>query len=422
MAAPGGRPASPAAVCGAVCAALACGGAEGGPDGGRVSVADSAGVRIVTSSGARWAPGEAWSVAETPRVTIGRLDGPEEYQLFVVTGARVLSDGRIAVANAGSHQVRFYDRRGEFASAAGGQGEGPGEFRGIRRMDVSAGDSLFVWDLPNRRLTVLAPDGRFVRDLRLEPPGERAFPNYVGRFADGSLLATIAQVIMQPPEDGSTLRRTNWLVRFSAEGLPRDTVAAAMTRGSFVKVSPGMDAIAIYTVPYDPGTLSQIAGTELHVTHGEAAEVRTYAAEGTLRRIARLPIPPRPVTGEVRAAAIAEALANYDEGDALRAAREAYDAMVFPTFLAAFDALVLDDTDHLWARRHVLPGETRASWSVLSPEGAYLGDVSLPADFELHHIGVDFIVAGTEDELGVERLLMLDLARPAGSDDDALPQ
>ena len=58
-----------------------------------VAVSDSAGVRVVESYEPQWNDGESWSVPSTPRVTIGVLDGAEEYQLFGVVAAARQSDG-----------------------------------------------------------------------------------------------------------------------------------------------------------------------------------------------------------------------------------------------------------------------------------------------------------------------------------------
>src|SRR5688572_1324263 len=79
----------------------------------RSAVRDSAGVSIVENVlDDRTA---ACAVSE-PSLTIGVTDGPPEYQFYRTFGARRLSDGRIAVVNQGTQELRFYDASGVFLS------------------------------------------------------------------------------------------------------------------------------------------------------------------------------------------------------------------------------------------------------------------------------------------------------------------
>ena len=42
-----------------------------------------------------------------------------------------LSDGRIAIVNQGSDEIRIYDANGRFVNTFGRKGGGPGEFRNV---------------------------------------------------------------------------------------------------------------------------------------------------------------------------------------------------------------------------------------------------------------------------------------------------
>src|SRR5688572_24932772 len=50
-----------------------------------------------------------WTVATSPVVSIGEVEGAQEYMFSQVVGAVRLSDGRFAVANGGSNELRVYD-------------------------------------------------------------------------------------------------------------------------------------------------------------------------------------------------------------------------------------------------------------------------------------------------------------------------
>ena len=67
----------------------------------------------------------------------------------------------------------------------GREGEGPGEFRSWAALLVSPGDSLFVFDSGNRRLSVFSPDHELVRESRIGLiPGDGFFR------ADGSVFVS----------------------------------------------------------------------------------------------------------------------------------------------------------------------------------------------------------------------------------------
>ena len=60
---------------------------------------DSAGIQIVESTAPAWEKGEAWRVDPAPILTIGVLEGLEEYQLFRAFSPVRTSRGEIVVVN-----------------------------------------------------------------------------------------------------------------------------------------------------------------------------------------------------------------------------------------------------------------------------------------------------------------------------------
>jgi hypothetical protein len=91
------------------------------------------------------------------------------------------SKGQFYVASpqAESSFVAVYSARGTLVGRRGKSGRGPGELDGIHYIRITAGDSLVVLD--DRRLSVFAPDGKFVRSNRL-PDGRRSSREDVRAF------------------------------------------------------------------------------------------------------------------------------------------------------------------------------------------------------------------------------------------------
>ncbi|MFV1989075.1 MAG: hypothetical protein ACC682_17520, partial [Gemmatimonadota bacterium] len=345
-----------------------------------------------------------------PVVSIGELDGADEYQLFNVRGARKLSDGRIVIANAGSHELRFYSAEGEYLSSTGGEGDGPGEFRALWSFDVTAEDSVFAWDQRQRRVSVLAPSGQYVRSFQLDPPAERVFPMFDRMLSDGGVLVTAGNIVSEAPQNGIR-RGTSRLLRYSAEGEPGDTLALLTTRGSLIRLLGGpQDGFSFDTVPFDPGPAWTRAPGGLFLAAGPQFEVRQLAATGALQRVFRIDGRPAPVTPELWESAVEMLVGGYSDASWAADTREAFLQAENPEFVPRIAALLSSD-GHLFARRYPMPGEDVAQWQVLDPSGVWLGTIATPAGLRVWQIGPDFVLGKLTDDLGVERVVVYRLHR-----------
>ncbi len=97
---------------------------SGDPVPGSAAVRDSAGITIVENTAPAWDDASAWHLPEDPVVTIGVVDGLDEYQLHRASKVFGLSDGRIVIANNGTYELRYYDAAGTFIQSVGGNGGG----------------------------------------------------------------------------------------------------------------------------------------------------------------------------------------------------------------------------------------------------------------------------------------------------------
>src|SRR5687768_1766770 len=83
-------------------------------------------VPVIHSDKPLWVKGREWRVEPRPLVDIGAVEADPMYEFSDVIGVLRLSDGRVAVANMASGEIRFYDKTGKFLLAAGRKGAGPG--------------------------------------------------------------------------------------------------------------------------------------------------------------------------------------------------------------------------------------------------------------------------------------------------------
>jgi hypothetical protein len=152
------------------------------------TVRDSSGVTIVENAGLTESHQVSWAIGSEPVVSIGTLEGDERYQLFRVVDALVLNDGRIAVANRGTSEIRTYDPEGRYLDSWGVAGEGPGEFTGLARIARWPGDSLLAWDFQLRRATVFDPEGAVGRSFSLASDDRVTTSELVAVFPGSRLL------------------------------------------------------------------------------------------------------------------------------------------------------------------------------------------------------------------------------------------
>jgi len=152
-----------------------------------VSRTDSAGIEIVDNLSPLWSEGEGWTADTQPIWEAGGGTPDSGPTLFRVGRAIRFPDGRVAVANGASRQIRLYDNAGRHLLDIGRDGEGPGEFRRVNRLWRIGGDSIMTYDGTLSRITVFDAQGRLGRTLLLRRQGAPLKPlecvrSTTGRF------------------------------------------------------------------------------------------------------------------------------------------------------------------------------------------------------------------------------------------------
>lgn len=123
--------------------------------------------RVIATLGGDDDPGSVWDRAAGRGCMVSRLSSGE----FLLSGV------------VGGGQVFLYDSDGGFSGTVGRRGQGPGEIRGMARLWVGPGDTLFVADDGNGRLQVLTSSGDFVRSFSVPAPYRR-----FARLNDGTFV------------------------------------------------------------------------------------------------------------------------------------------------------------------------------------------------------------------------------------------
>lgn len=172
-------------------------------------------VSVRTLSGSRWGD----TAALVPEITIGSIDGPDEYVIGAPTALAVGARGTIYVLDAQIPALRAYGPDGMFLRNVGRAGNGPGEYESPDGVAVLPDGRVLVRDPPNSRITVFDSAGTHLTEWSLSGGfnSDRRF--YTDTLGNSYVTALL--------ERG--LAPWQWkfgLVRYSASGEIVDTVPA----------------------------------------------------------------------------------------------------------------------------------------------------------------------------------------------------
>lgn len=384
---------------------VACGGGEAGVP--TASVRDSAGITIVenTGDGTVWAGGEAWVMSERPLLDIGTLEGDEAYQLFQVSDAVRLPDGRVVVANNGSSELRFFDANGRHLLSTGRKGEGPGEFQGLGAV-VLVRDSIAAYDWNLRRVSIFGLDGTFARSFGLQFPS--GSPQPVGTFADGRWLCS-TNMVFGPGEVSEVRRDTAAYYVFGNDGTLEDSLFATPSWEYYVKGTDRM--VMARSLPFGRGLAAATFADGFWAGVTDRYELRRYAPDGTLELVMRKAHTDQPVTDSDIEAYKADALEGIDNDNFRRQTEQMFQEMPIAGTMPAFSSITVDEQGDLWVSEYTAPRTPMRSWTVFDPDGRMLGALDLPADLRVFQIGRDFVLGVWRDDMDVEHVRVYRLVR-----------
>lgn len=346
-----------------------------------------------------------WRIGAEPSLSIGSVAGGGPDQLFRVTDATRLPDGRIVIANAGSSELRVFNPDGTHAATWGRRGEGPGEFASGSPAIVAQwpGDSVAA---PNRgRLSVFDKDGNHGRDVRLE----LVVANVVDLLPDGGIVTGgIARMHgAMTGSTGSVRPDVEWKV-LGADG------KLDASFGEF----PGTEWWAVFSLggqiessrvhPFGRNTVGAAWGDLVAIGDQASYEIKAFAADGSLVRIVRRDGDLEKPTRADLDAYWERRYADLPDDRRANSLREAKDVGLVDAY-PAFSRIVADRVGNLWVREY----RSRV-WTVFDREGGVQGLIEIPPRFGVFEIGEDYLLGLVRDELGVEYVQLWALDRGAG--------
>lgn len=344
------------------------------------------------------APSPDTIVVANPMIRVGgpEAEGPSVFGSVVQVKA--LTDGGFLVVDAqGEGSLRRFDASGDFVLEIGGRGDGPGEFNQPYRLLLS-GDTVRVWSLMPRRLSVFLVDGTFLRTEPVEKPSA-GLPFF--RAGDGFLdEREWGQTTDWRPPRAAVLRIVNGIAEDTLVGpypIPLfgwEIIDEATGTGRMVN-PPVFSARPPWTV----------CDGSLVWGNPDTGEVEFRDLRGRLDRVVELPGGRRPVSDQDRDAFVAAVVEEWgvppEEVGRLR--RE----MSFAEFAPRLTALLCSSSGQVWVSGFS-PSAPRPfdavgyEWTVLDPDGRTTAHVRFPDGFTLFDLTDDRAYGVRPGEFGVD--------------------
>lgn len=376
------------------------------PLGGYVAKRDSAGVSIVTVGEVAGGT-QTWRVGtDSPFLAIGvDLQASAEHLFTRIGDAMRLSGGGVIVADGGENEVREYDANGNYVATWGREGGGPGEFRNIDALERWGIDSVAVWDMFGRSLTVFDMAGKLGRTSRVPTDSNLSL---VGTIPDRRLVfgrVTTFRLDLGRGagqfDEGYFRERQTVEIRDSAGDVT--ALLGPFPSGELYTVRTS-ESLSITSILYSRQTVAGKWGSLIVAGPNDTYELRAYAGDGSLRKIVGLDRP------ETVATDVHRTVVCDGERDS-RPSKACDPDVPMASRLPMFDRVIGDRLGNLWVRDYDMPESDTTDWTVFDSAGNPIARTALPDNLNVREIGADYVVASQIDELGIHSLLVLPLHR-----------
>ena len=379
-----------------------------------VMEADSAGVRILTSTSDGWQRESSWRLELD--LDVGELNGPNAFAR--VRDVAIRRAGGLWVLDGQARRVRGFDDAGNEVLAFGGHGQGPGEFTFVSSIaELPDGDLVVAGSGPialyrfgpegQYQTMEVLPDSVFRKRSSAEiesrpPPG----PSF-GKWRVGPDGSVYVQTVVIDAE-GESIVRSDVLFRLMSGGQR----ATRLTQWNASLMEDGPAGTMRLLQP-DP-SWAAVADGGVWFTDGAAYELRRLDRSGNLITVLRRPAVAVPVSPSIQRG-VKQNLAETMDSEFQRMI---LDKAEFAANLpVTFGLWISEPSGRLWVgvRDPDLPWdyERANAWDVFEPDGNYLGRLPIPEGFRPTRITQDYVVGIWLDELDVSHARRYRIVRPA---------
>jgi hypothetical protein len=400
---------------------------DAGPGAAGVSVADSAGVRVVVNEAPP--PGgegaERLRLADEPFLQIGvGAEGDPELQFARISGVHRLAGGRIAVVDPWTPALFFFESDGEMVARWDRVGEGPGELQrasgtGGMRGSFTCGDgTLYV--VQQREIMAFDAEGVHLRTFALMPRAEV-------RGCSGERIVGVRQSTPWRDEPGIHVDSV-YLAMYDLDGEELAVVdSLPFQERNYSTIPSGRTGYA--PLVFGRSLAIGMGVGRIATGFGDGIEVELRDLDGVLGGIVRVRGRDRDISSEEIERFRDFVFNPWGGNDEERARLEGLLAEASEREMPGLAEILVAPGGGLWIRLydhldalafwdrsflvpHVFPEPERdraRHWVLLDAEGVWRGELEVPPDFEIHQVGEDWVLGVWRDALDVEYVRMIRL-------------
>jgi hypothetical protein len=378
-----------------------------------VATSDSSGVHIVTSRAAAWTAATEWKVGGKPTLQIGGGVTDTSALVGPVVGAFRAADGRVVVADQGTHSLRWFSADGKLLHVSGGEGEGPGEFRYIHKL-LEIGDSIGVYDAMQQRLSIFDANGTFARMLTIAGGDELPLGlEPIGRLSTGQWIAKASTTYSMGTPSGPA-RDSVWIWSLKPDGTAGTKIAAML--GSDALIASSSQFLQVMPAPFGRTTTIRVHDGMLWVGTADSYRIDGLDLQGRVITSVRLDQRPailEPERGKGAVDSLRKGTRTGPMAEMIgRAYDEALEKLALPEFEPPYSTFRIADDSTLWVEHFVTREHTGATkWDVFLPDGHWQGTITLPPGFTPTQISHAEILGIWKDPDGVDHVVAYPLER-----------
>lgn len=356
-----------------------------------------------------------WRLA-SPRLEFGLTTD----LLHLVSGAVLVADGTLAIADAGNHRIVLVSEEGNLIRVLGRRGDGPGEFRNLARIFHGGGDTLVTYDSRREHVAIWALESDETFDFRLPMIGDSR-PVVDGALDGSTLLLRIAKFESSGPD--RLYPSESVMLLYQPRLNSMRTIERRPGQYNYLVTEtfePGQMGQTTYRMPFLSKAHFAAAGPHYAVVPLDSTAVLISTLPPLAPRRVALPIPARPLTidvvTETRDSLLAEnASSRWGSVEAERRIRRVYsDDLPLPDYGPSVRRL-LAFGGHFWVEAFHQASEEYTQWYVVDPvAGAVVAGVRVPAGERILSGNRHSVVLLARTPMAEEFVRVRDLARPGG--------
>lgn len=386
---------------------LACG---GGTSGGAqaATTRDSAGVAILEYPKDAWEKATQWELSPQPLMVIGGDPADTTLDLSTSQIGALLSDNRVLVATFRPAQILLFSADGTTRTQIGREGEGPGEYRFVTRLEILGRDTIAAYEAVSRRTILFLPDGTPAGSIQYPVGGTIIPPTPIGHLADGTQLFQVVNPLGEPPAGAAKYYRVDFPVLAWRSGqAAMDTLfqlpGPVSMKGS-IDVGAGEMVIA-RPIAFTSQSFAAASNDKIWTTPGDRFELDARDATGAVITSVRMARALRSVSSADRdeyKAKLREGLERvrgmgFAPPALIESEIKKIDETEFAEQMPAIGLLSIDQVGRIWVTDGTAGVDSVLTYVVFSDKGELLGRVILPSGL-LMGANTDRVVVRREDE------------------------